>query len=473
MERQSTVSVIPEKKGAPGAAETRAGGARRAGSFARGFLLGLGSGGVGLSTAKRDTGVTGGTRTGTSVAVVTATTGNVNGKSSVGSKEKGVSRSTRAEGDDDDRVDKPSASSVANGESSDKDMPTRNNHDVCERWRGGHVDDGKGMEVTDTMISGRQRWVKGAPPSPEVRDESCDWSCSSGGNRSSSDSDEEDDNDSSNSNTHHRPDHSSSFDSQEMANRISHRNDSSGADGRIGLHEQQQEGKIAGLSNRASSMASRDAIGESEKSSEAWIDAGTAGTIDGGKSWSATATATSSKASKNKKKKSKAKAKSKFRKAGSSACTAPTNPAETDVDAAANRSTAAAKRARRALHVTFGHVLMLEFTRDVGGCGVPSEGTWGLALGLPFRETMVEVDGYEASKAEVCNRPSGGSDRLAIVRAIRSALHEETSYHFFFFFSRTWKACVMTNKRRLFSHHDVDRYNLSCVCIGFCVWVAC
>ncbi|CAM9582436.1 unnamed protein product [Pylaiella littoralis] len=51
--------------------------------------------------------------------------------------------------------------------------------------------------------------------------------------------------------------------------------------------------------------------------------------------------------------------------------------------------------------VTFGRVNLLEFTRDVGGCGVPSDGTWGLSLGLPFRETEVDVDGYEASKDEI------------------------------------------------------------------------
>ena len=80
--------------------------------------------------------------------------------------------------------------------------------------------------------------------------------------------------------------------------------------------------------------------------------------------------------------------------------------AETDASAS---SKAAAKRARRnkqrkALNVTFGCVRLLEFTRDVGGCGVPGDGTWGLALGLPFRETSVEVDGYEASKTEVSRK---------------------------------------------------------------------
>ncbi|CAM9520453.1 unnamed protein product, partial [Laminaria digitata] len=73
---------------------------------------------------------------------------------------------------------------------------------------------------------------------------------------------------------------------------------------------------------------------------------------------------------------------------------------------ASSSSKAAAKRARsnkqrKALNVTFGCVRLLEFTRDVGGCGVPGHGTWGLALGLPFRETSVEVDGYEASKTEI------------------------------------------------------------------------
>lgn len=59
---------------------------------------------------------------------------------------------------------------------------------------------------------------------------------------------------------------------------------------------------------------------------------------------------------------------------------------------------------RKSLNVTFGYVSLLEFTRDVGGCAVPGDGTWGLALGLPFRESVVEVDGYEASKAEVGHR---------------------------------------------------------------------
>ncbi|CAM9848298.1 unnamed protein product [Ectocarpus fasciculatus] len=62
-----------------------------------------------------------------------------------------------------------------------------------------------------------------------------------------------------------------------------------------------------------------------------------------------------------------------------------------------------AKRAKggKKLSVSFGRVNLVEFTRDVGGCGVPSDGTWGLALGLPFRETVVDVDGYETSRSEI------------------------------------------------------------------------
>ena len=80
--------------------------------------------------------------------------------------------------------------------------------------------------------------------------------------------------------------------------------------------------------------------------------------------------------------------------------------ADASSSSTASSSKAVAKRSRsnkqrKALNVTFGCVRLLEFTRDVGGCGVPGDGTWGLALGLPFRETSVEVDGYEASKTEV------------------------------------------------------------------------
>ena len=90
------------------------------------------------------------------------------------------------------------------------------------------------------------------------------------------------------------------------------------------------------------------------------------------------------------------------------ACTAAAATTNADTSTSSSLSSkATSKRARtrkqrKALNVTFGCVRLLEFTRDVGGCGVPTDGTWGLALGLPFRETLVEVDGYEASKAEVC-----------------------------------------------------------------------
>ncbi|CAN0079749.1 unnamed protein product [Scytosiphon promiscuus] len=68
---------------------------------------------------------------------------------------------------------------------------------------------------------------------------------------------------------------------------------------------------------------------------------------------------------------------------------------------AASKASAKAKRNKPAASVAFGDVNLLEFTRDVGGCGVPGDGTWGLSLGMLFRETVVDVDGYEASKTEI------------------------------------------------------------------------
>ncbi|CAN0158460.1 unnamed protein product, partial [Ectocarpus sp. 8 AP-2014] len=76
--------------------------------------------------------------------------------------------------------------------------------------------------------------------------------------------------------------------------------------------------------------------------------------------------------------------------------------------AAAGRVKAKRAKGGKKLSVSFGRVNLVEFTRDVGGCGVPSDGTWGLALGLPFRETVVDVDGYETSRAEV--RGHSGSE---------------------------------------------------------------
>ncbi|CAB1110142.1 unnamed protein product [Ectocarpus sp. CCAP 1310/34] len=76
-------------------------------------------------------------------------------------------------------------------------------------------------------------------------------------------------------------------------------------------------------------------------------------------------------------------------------------PCRTLNGAAAGRIKAKRAKGGKKLSVSFGRVNLVEFTRDVGGCGVPSDGTWGLALGLPFRETVVDVDGYEASRTEI------------------------------------------------------------------------
>lgn len=108
----------------------------------------------------------------------------------------------------------------------------------------------------------------------------------------------------------------------------------------------------------------------------------------------------SSVASKSKKKKNKGgKAKGKCGKARANKSSVSKGNMNR-VEASISGSTKQGKD-KSTLNVTFGNVTLLEFTRDVGGCTVPSDGTWALSLGLPFRETRVDVDGYEASKAEV------------------------------------------------------------------------
>lgn len=117
----------------------------------------------------------------------------------------------------------------------------------------------------------------------------------------------------------------------------------------------------------------------------------------------------SSMASKGKKKKNKSgKSKGKCGNARANKSSAPKGNKSTQVDSSTSGSTKQG-RGKSTLNVTFDSVTLIEFTRDVGGCTVPSDGTWALSLGLPFRETRVDVDGYEASKAEVGNQHSNGS----------------------------------------------------------------
>ncbi|CAN0209914.1 unnamed protein product, partial [Discosporangium mesarthrocarpum] len=126
-----------------------------------------------------------------------------------------------------------------------------------------------------------------------------------------------------------------------------------------------------------------------------------------------------SKSSKKKKKtKAKPKGKGKAKKSGAGAPSVSGPRADGGGGAQALGSTAAATtssavaperktrglRAEGGCHgrrVTFGNVSILELTRDVGGCGVPTDGSWSLALGAPIRETEVDVDGYEKDKEEV------------------------------------------------------------------------
>lgn len=227
------------------------------------------------------------------------------------------------------------------------------------------------------MPTGRQRWVKGAPPSPSPERL-----------RTGSSSD---DDDHTACDDHRGDDHSSGSNDEcqeHNENKVSH---ATNKDVTVPVAATQKSG-MANLARAASQDESESH--RNEDSSTAWIQQGGGGVVNSGVSGGAGSSG--GKACSKKKKKSKSKGKNKAKKV----CTGGGGGGgAVNKDAASTKATAT--RHTSTLNVTFGHIRMLEFTRDVGGCGVPAEGTWGLALGIPFRETMVDVDGYEASKAEV------------------------------------------------------------------------
>lgn len=345
----SACASPPPPEGGPGQAASnprkQAGGARRAGSFARGFLLGLSGGGTerrSRSPMKVSSLVAG---IGKTAPVVASTT------------------SSAQQGDQGDQGDKEDANV------------------------------GRAVVVSRGGVgaSGRDRWVKGAPPSPsnssegEVDGPAVDHQPPSPLWNRSIERDTRDCCVDPNSN-------------RGVDNNTNNQGACS-AGGRVG-------GDVGGEKDVAANpeVAATPGDGEALIESMAWLETGMLSGNGG-----VNAKAACQCQSKKKKKKGKAKAKGgKSRKlSGTTKAGAPPRPSfepnasKAEPTAAKTECRREKKQERRHLNVTFGRVNLLEFTRDVGGCGVPSDGTWGLALGLPFRETMVDVDGYEASKAQV------------------------------------------------------------------------
>lgn len=162
-----------------------------------------------------------------------------------------------------------------------------------------------------------------------------------------------------------------------------------------------------GVSPAAAANVSPRDTRASDQSAEAWLETvypSAIKTMNRNNSVDSVSGGVASTKAPGKKKKNKgSKAKGKGGKAKAnkaSVSKANTMTKDPTVDASTSGSTKQGED-KSALNVTFGDVTLLEFTRDVGGCTVPSDGTWALSLGLPFRETRVDVDGYEASKAEV------------------------------------------------------------------------
>lgn len=263
------------------------------------------------------------------------------------------------------------------------------------------ADENVGGGASGGALSGRHRWVKGAPLSPvEGEKNSNEWS-SSTGNQSGSDSDDGDMATSADcggglnkiDSTEHRI----------ACDRLQDTKLQNGDQSRATQESRVAQTQPALLVKVEASTDSHDA------DEDDWLHAGN---NTGGDLVSSATSGVSSKTAKNRKKKSKAskaKAKSKSKKATTCTPALETAPC-------AEVATLPDTRGKKSLNVTFSHVRMLEFTRDVGGCAVPSDGTWGLALGLPFRETMVDVDGYEASKAEVrLSQPSHVEENIEIM----------------------------------------------------------
>lgn len=349
----SACASPPPPEGGPGQAASnprkQVGGARRAGSFARGFLLGLSGGGTerrSRSPVKASSLVTGKGR----IAPVVAST----------------------------------TSSGQQGDQGDKEDANVSRPVVVSR----------GDVVVGVGASGRDRWVKGAPPSPsnssegEVDGPAVDHRPPSPLWNRSTERDTRDCCIDPNSNL--GVDNNNNNNSNQGACSVG---------GRVG-------GNVGGENDVAANpeVAATPRDGEALIESMAWLETGTA-------SGNGVANAKAAGQCQSKKKKKKGKTKTKGGKSrklsGATKAAAPLRPSS-EPNASKAEPTAAKtefrrenKQERRHLNVTFGRVNLLEFTRDVGGCGVPSDGTWGLALGLPFRETMVDVDGYEASKAQV------------------------------------------------------------------------
>lgn len=247
---------------------------------------------------------------------------------------------------------------------------------------------------------GRDRWLKGALLTPE-RTRSCEQSSSVHPSLDSRGSSSESEDGEVRHENYHHP-------AINHENRVANPNhaEGQGDDQGMGRTNNLHSGSSA-VSNEDTSKVSgitcgddQDVAGIPDREVDdgmEWIEAGTAGTRPGGSRSSSTKSSGSSK----KKKKIKGKSKAKTKKTSSVPKDQMRSEIDRDSKTASISSGASIKRSRKALHVSFGNVRMLEFTRDVGGCGVPSEGTWSLSLGLPFRETSVDVDEYEVAKVEV------------------------------------------------------------------------
>ena len=339
---------------------------KRPGSFTRGFLLGLGGGGGGCSTFR--------------------------------------SKSPTKAGHVSDGETKESVADPASIAASTSAQlqpvqlcPTSRQDDV---QGGGRVEHGKSrVDQVNTAIdtssvvvslSGRERWVKGASLSLTASDSSCDGDGEGeghgeeerGGDDGSSDSNGE--------------------------------NSGVQGDSRIGAVDVDDNGGVTPAADK--DKADLDGGGNSDEDDNAWLET-VNGSIHRSNSHSNDGSTGGASKTKSKKKKTKgskgSKAKGKGSKAKASkaslanpACTTPESSKDA-AEASISFKGVRKEKGKNAPNVTFGDVSLVEFTRDVGGCAVPSEGTWALALGLPFRETRVDVDGYEASKAEVWNHSEG------------------------------------------------------------------